>query len=286
MTRTSTCPVLGDPIDVDLEPLGGPLAAVLADPDGTDSLHTAGEAARWSARVAAVVRRRRMRLAPVTSQPLAPVAVWAVGATVALAMAQAHVTGALAVGVVGALVALLALGGSLPLRLATAVAMAPVAFAATAPRISWVLAGALVAGLAATAERPLIARVGELQRHLDWCRRREESAHVLVVMLPGAENDHRRLLEAFRLTDSVAIQTHREGCEVHAVIDDHRLSRAGLERRIVQEVGDDARFGWAAFPQDGYTLEVLLERAASGLTVSDHQRATALGRLDSVQQPA
>ncbi len=46
------------------------------------------------------------------------------------------------------------------------------------------------------------------------------------------------------------------------------------------EVGARARFGWAAFPEDGYTLEVLLDRAASGLTVADGQRVTGLGRFE------
>ena len=195
--------------------------------------------------------------------------------------------GAFAAGIAGVLASLFLLRGNLGGRLVTAAAMAPVAFAGTAPNIAWVLAGILVAGVAASSERPLVVRSQDLQRHLDWCRRREEDAHVLVVLVPERDaGDERRLLEAFRLTDSVAI-THGGGrCEIQAVVDDHRLSRGGLERRVVQEVGTDARFGWAAFPADGFTLDVLLERAASGLALGVDEPAGGLARLEPVHQPA
>lgn len=241
---------------------------------------------RWS-RLCATVSAQHARLRPLTSQPLAPVAVWTVAAVVALATTHAHAHGALVVGVVGALVSLTLLHARMTARLITAVAMAPVVFASTAPTISWILAGALVAGVAATGERTLVARSQDLQRHLDWCRRREERAHMLVVLVPEAEaTDERALLEAFRLTDSVAISHHDGRCEIHAVIDHHRLSREGLERRVIAEVGESAEFGWAEFPQDGYTLDMLLEQAASGLAVADVQRSAGTGRFEPVQQPA
>ncbi len=234
-----------------------------------------------------VGRSRRDRLSPLAARPLAPVVVWALCAGAALATTEANVRGAAGAGIAGVLVSLFLLRGAVGGRVVTAAAMAPVMFAGSAPNVAWVLAGILVAGVAASSERPLVARSQDLQRHLDWCRRREEHAHVLVVRMPESEaGDDRRLLEAFRLTDSVAI-THGGGrCEIQAVVDDHRLSRAGLERRVVQEVGAGAQFGWAAFPADGFTLDVLLERAASGLALGTDEPAGGLGRLEPVHQPA
>jgi hypothetical protein len=283
VTSTGTLGVVGDDVVAD------PLATALpTTPEPAEILRPARRlASRWS-RCSAGARAQTDRLRPLGARPLAPVALWTVAAAAALATARGHVSGApAAIGVTAALISLALLRGSLAGRLVAASAMVPVAFAATAPSISWVLAAALVGGVAATAERPLVARSQDLQRHLDWCRRREERAHVLVVLVPeSVDGDRRGLLEAFRLTDSVAITHQRGQCEIHAVIDDHRLSRGGLERRVVAEVGARAQFGWAAFPEDGYTLEVLLECAASGLAVPDEQRVAGLGRFEPAHQPA
>jgi len=278
VTSTGRLTIVGEPqgLDVEIAPLGASLpiapepATILSSARGLDAL-----------------RAQRERLRPLTSRPLAPVVVWTVAAVAALAMAHAQLPGAPAIGIVAALISLLALHGRLGGRLVTAAAMAPVVFASSAPTISWILAGALVAGVAATCERPLVVSSQDLQRHLDWCRRREERAHMLIVRVPDApSHDERALLEAFRLTDSVAIAHHAGRLEVHAVIDDHRLSREGLERRVMQELGADAQFGWAAFPEDGYTLDALHERAVSGLTVSVDEELAALGRLEPAHLPA
>jgi hypothetical protein len=285
-TSTSRLTVVTEPqgLDVGVGPLDPSLPIT---PESADILTPAREVAgRWSRAIAAAGAQRD-RLRPLTSRPLAPVFLWTVAAVVALATARAGAPGVAAIGVVGALLALVALHGRLAGRVVTAAAMVPVVFAASAPSIAWILAGALVAGVAATCERQLVVSSQDLQRHLDWCRRREEHAHMLVVLVPEeAARDERALLEAFRLTDSVAIHRHKGRYEVQAVIDDHRLSREGLERRVVQEVGLEAQFGWAAFPKDGYTLEVLRERALSGLDVSVDEELAALGRLEPVQQPA
>lgn len=278
MTPTSRLTVVADSRRSEVEVDPG-VAAAPASERGAPAVDAPAPAAPRPATI-------RDRLRPLTGRPLAPVVLWTVAAVAALAVRDTHTLAAPAIGALAAAAALALLSGRVAGRLVTAVAMAPVAFAATAPSIAWVLAAALVAGVAATAERPLVARSQDLQRHLDWCRRREERAHVLVVRLPDAHDESDRgLLEAFRLTDSVSILGRHDGCEVHAVVDDHRLSRDGLERRIVQEVGASARFGWAAFPEDGYTLEVLLERASAELG-AEAPASSGLGRLDPVQQPA
>lgn len=285
MTSTGTLGVVGDSRDIELV-ADSLVAARPATPASPEILRPGRPTTPWS-RCSAVAHAQTDRLHSLRARPLAPVVLWTIAAGAALAGAHGHLPGApAAIGVTAALVALTQLRGSLAGRIVVAAAMVPVAFAATAPTIAWVLAAALVGGMAAAAERPLVARSQDLQRHLDWCRRREERAHVLVVLVPDhADDDERGLLEAFRLTDSVAITHQRGQCEIHAVIDDHRLSRGGLERRVVAEVGARAQFGWAAFPDDGYTLEVLLDRAASGLTVADGQRVTGLGRFEPAHQP-
>ncbi len=277
---------IGDPngIEAGDDPLAGELPSAL---EPSEILRPARNlTAAWT-RLIGAMRARRERIAPLTTRPLAPVVLWALCAGAALAATQVQVRGALAAGVAGALIAVALLRGTLGSRLVIAAAMLPVAFAGSAPTVAWVLAGILVAGVAAVGERPLVSRTQDLQRHLDWCRRREEQAHVLVIRLPEvAEGDERPLLEAFRLTDSVAITRYEGRRELHAVVDDHRLSRDGLERRVVQEVGPKAQFGWAAFPEDGFTLDVLLDRAASELAGSDERVPSGLGRLEPARQTA
>lgn len=292
--RTATIPVtspsrltaVSDPEggDIGVERLADALPGAL---EPGEILRPARRLAGAWRQLTAVGRSRRDRVSPLAARPLAPVVVWGLCAGAALAANQADVRGAAAAGIAGILASLFLLRGGLGARVVTAAAMAPVIFAGSAPNIAWVLAGILVAGVAASSERPLVARSQDLQRHLDWCRRREEHAHVLVVRVPESEaGDERRLLEAFRLTDSVAITHGRGRCEIQAVVDDHRLSREGLERRVVQEVGAGAQFGWAAFPADGFTLDMLLERAASGLALDTDESAGGLGRLEPAHQPA
>ncbi len=286
VTPPSSLTSISDPngIEVGVDPLAGALPSAL---EPSEILRPARSLTAAWMRVVDGLRARRDRMSPLTSRPLAPVVLWAICAGAALAATQIQVRGALAAGVAGALAAITLLHGGLGSRLVIAAAMLPVAFAGSAPSVAWVLAGILVAGVAAASERPLVSRSQDLQRHLDWCRRREEQAHVLVIHLPeAADDDERRVLEAFRLTDSVAITRYEGRRELHAVVDDHRLSREGLQRRVVQEVGPNAQFGWAAFPEDGFTLDVLLDRAASELDGSDERSPAGLGRLAPARQTA
>jgi nucleoside-diphosphate-sugar epimerase len=66
-------------------------------------------------------------------------------------------------------------------------------------------------------------------------------------------------LAAFRITDSVAAA---DGNEIHAVLDGKNLDRDGLQRRLCQVLADvGPAFGWATFPDDGITLDGLVEQA-------------------------
>jgi hypothetical protein len=113
------------------------------------------------------------------------------------------------------------------------------------------------------APAPARAAIGELDRHLARCRRREEPADVLVATIPGAGERTRQGLQAcLRLTDSVEVRRARHGLELVAVFDGEDLDRDALERRLlVAAGGQDVRLGWARFPDDGLTLDALLEAA-------------------------
>jgi hypothetical protein len=113
------------------------------------------------------------------------------------------------------------------------------------------------------APAPARVAVGELDRHLARCRRREEPAEVLVATIRGAgERTRIRVLTCFRLTDSVEARRTRSGVEVVAVFDGGDLDRDALERRLLAAAGGcESRLGWARFPDDGPTLDALLEAA-------------------------
>ena len=107
----------------------------------------------------------------------------------------------------------------------------------------------------------------ELERHIMRCRRRGEPASVLVARLPARSRiDPERVRDCFRLTDSVSVARVRDGYEIAGVFDEDGFERAGLERRLRAALdGIDARIGWMRFPDDGVTLEVLLESARAAV---------------------
>jgi hypothetical protein len=166
-----------------------------------------------------------------------------------------------------------------------AVALLGVALGATLrPPIAAVVVAGL--GLAATAA-PLFHRARsarfssdsacDLERHLAWFRRREESGDVVVVRVPAC-TDAGRVHTAFRITDSVMTASRGGQLEVGAVLDRTGLDREGLERRLSGVLGQQLDFGWARFPEDGITLAGLLERAREELPDAAKERPSALAR--------
>ena len=148
--------------------------------------------------------------------------------------------------------------------------MAPIALS-DPPAWTLVLAGGL---LAAVLARPLPEavppRLEQIQRHLEWCRRRGETAHLLWVHAPRIDRETAAAaLGAFRVTDNAALLHEDNGHEeIVAMVDDASFERDGLERRLRAEVGEDAGFGWAVFPEDGLTLEALFRHARTAAVVS------------------
>lgn len=101
-----------------------------------------------------------------------------------------------------------------------------------------------------------------LRRHLAICRRREERALVLVAATPGR---HRPLAEELRISDSAISESRRGGSTLVAVIDWEEQSRERISQRLLDRHGPRLDAGWAAFPDDGMTLDALVEVAASRL---------------------
>lgn len=196
-----------------------------------------------------------------TSRPQAPALLWLSVALVAL-LAPLSPLGHIALSA-AAIVAGLSMAQPNRTRFATALAMIPLAID-DAPTWSFVLAGALLALAMATRRETSEAPTLELiQRHLEWCRRRDEPAHLLWVHAPAiGRAAAAAALDAFRVTDNVAlIEAEEDHEEIVAMMDDANFERAGVERRLRARIGEGAGFGWATFPDDGLTLEALFEHA-------------------------
>jgi len=110
----------------------------------------------------------------------------------------------------------------------------------------------------------------ELERHIMRCRRRQEPAAVLVVRIAAAgRTGPERLRACFRLTDSVAIRRTRHGFELVGVFDEDGLDRDALEWRLRAALGGITTcFAWSRFPDDGFTLDTLVQHARSALPMS------------------
>jgi hypothetical protein len=107
--------------------------------------------------------------------------------------------------------------------------------------------------------------VDALELHLMRCRRREESAWVMVARVSGRARVA-DLLARLRLTDTARLELNVHGKELVCVVDAAGLDREALERRLRGGLLDaDVRFGWSHFPEDGAGLDVLLHKARAGL---------------------
>ena len=101
----------------------------------------------------------------------------------------------------------------------------------------------------------------EPQRQLMRSRRRDEPAAVVVMRAqPPTRRAGGALRSALRSTDGSELVLEGEVVELRAVLDDADVDRRAFEARMSEALGTaDARFGWAGFPADGVTLDVLFE---------------------------
>jgi len=194
-------------------------------------------------------------------------AVWGVFASACLAL-SAGTSAALATAAAGVVVALVLVRDSVLGRLAAALGIAVAGVAdGLAPEAVLLIGAALVAlapvprdvSRAAGAEA---MQVDFVQRHLARARRRAERAHVLLMTFTSEEGvGMSEVMSFFRLTDSVSLRKRGSTTEVLAVLDDHDLDRAALQHRITAYLASEPQLGWASFPDDGYTLADLVQRA-------------------------
>lgn len=104
--------------------------------------------------------------------------------------------------------------------------------------------------------------IDELDRYLARCRRREEAATALFVDVRADARTVRDLLRTARVTDSLVVRQTRSRTEVYGLLDGSDVVREAVEARFSAQLdGLAPSFGWAEFPADGLTLDVLLERA-------------------------
>jgi hypothetical protein len=139
--------------------------------------------------------------------------------------------------------------------------------------VPWIaLAPALVLS-AGLATRSPGTSLEDLERHLMRSRRREEEAVVLVARMYRRRGSSEDLLSSFRLTDSIAVRRFHCGVELVGIFDRNRFDPAAVERRLrAMAGGAQLHVAWAVFPQDGVTLQVLLEEAHSALPASAGRR--------------
>jgi hypothetical protein len=219
-------------------------------------------------------------------------AIWIACLAAAVLAADVEIEQAALPAIPGALGAGLALREGDGWRLLTALAIVPAAL--LGPEIlAWTVAGAstvLLAGTTASRPAPLVA---DPQRHLVSCRRRGEPATILAVDVGKLESSQLRALQqSTRMSDSLAAKRIPGGRRIYGVLDGDDVDRAAVERRLAGVLGDHAVFGWASFPADGYTLDVLLEharpRAEAGAEAPDTWPAEARrrGALHEVALPS
>jgi hypothetical protein len=64
-----------------------------------------------------------------------------------------------------------------------------------------------------------------------------------------------------RMTDSSLLIWDGASFELRAMVDRERLDRHALEARLRSVAGGAVDIGWARFPEDGFTLSVLIAEA-------------------------
>lgn len=194
---------------------------------------------------------------------LRPVLLWVSTALLALVTADASALVPVVVASAAVLIVLTTPGNSTSTlqRLLLAAAFAPVAFPDQSPTAAWILAAGAV-GFAVAWRRHEEPGDTSLLRHLERARRRGEPASLMVVRLPPASRGPLRDLQRrMRVTDSTRAVRGVAADEIHVVMDGADLEERNVEQRLGTGEIDRASVGWARFPEDGGSLDVLLATA-------------------------
>lgn len=152
-------------------------------------------------------------------------------------------------------------------NLATAppVALVAAGLALGPSEVAWVGLGSLAAVLLASERRQGPPRDADplrpLRVELARCRRNQTAADLLTARLPRDVNGQAPpLARALRVTDGVVLRKSSRSSELLALFDARDAARVPVERRLKEIEGDALVCGWARFPDDGVTLEALLDR--------------------------
>lgn len=233
-------------MSADPEPLLSTAASSLPDPDDEH----------------AQMRRRGHRLGDAGAATL----IWLAASALAILVSHASVAAA-------ALPAALALSATMigyrwPLirRLAAPAALIAAAFEPSMV-LPWTVAAICMSvALEQRAAAIAVPELGALERCLERCRRRGDPATVLVLQVPSDAVAVRNLLRTVRVTDSFVIRRFRHRFEVYGLLEECDVARATIEARFAESLhGVTPRFGWASYPLDGLTLDVLLEHARTSI---------------------
>lgn len=140
--------------------------------------------------------------------------------------------------------------------------------------VGLVTAGAILGSAVGLRERSDAVAIDPLhpaRTELARARRCAEQADVMVVPLPREGPPPREVAATLRVTDGVAASRNGDGWELCAVIADadRDTARQSIERRLLAAANGELAVGWATFPDEGLTLDDLLDLAR------DRARATA-----------
>ena len=200
---------------------------------------------------------------------------WLATGLLALAVPGRPLALTLVIATVAVLIVLTAPGLTTATRLALALSFLPAAFAGQAPTSAW-LAAAVLMSIATSVPRPAESGEAPLLRHLERARRRGEPATVMVFGVPSlgrrVTNDLQRRLRA---ADSVRTVRRVGSGEIHAVMDGGDVEVDVIESRLQAHEIAGAAVGWARFPGDGGSLDVLLATARERACESDADAAHA-----------
>jgi len=113
------------------------------------------------------------------------------------------------------------------------------------------------------------------------CRRSGQPADILVAELPasasiaGGRQARRGVTAAssvLRVTDGVSMVPSLRGNGICAVLESDPRARAVIDQRLRSACGDAIRLAWASSPDDGVTLESLLDVALNRLPLPESRR--------------
>lgn len=192
--------------------------------------------------------------------------IWLVTAVLAIGLSHAQVAHVAVVAGVALGPALVSLRWEAALRLAGVAALLG-ACVEPATLLGWT-AAAVALSFAAVQHAGTVREpsIGELERYLERCRRRGEEATVMYLGMAASAAAVRRLLALARVTDSLVVRQARSRWEVYGLLEGVDVTRAAVEARFENALdGIVPVFGWASYPADGLTLDVLLDHARSSV---------------------